>query len=421
MKNWILLICLYFFTSPLFGQVDKIMNSNIQTVLIFPKGKPLALPVIGLNTQDELLIQFDDLSANYQQYYYTIELMDMHMQPVALNPFDYTRGLTQNNIRDYTISSIAQQSYYHYSFTFPTASCRPTKSGNYLMKVYRQGRPNELVFTKRFFVVEQEAPIIASIQEPFDETMSKSHQKIQLQLDVKKIQLLQQELLHVAVLQNTRYNDILMSNAPSFIRGNQLEYNADRDFVFPAGKESRWLDLQNLRFKTERIAAIQQLGYGSRIILKPDQSRAMLPYFTFRDLNGQFMISNTELIRSEDQNDYAQVLFTYLPINGQPFQEKSLYIAGALTGNALDTNALMQWNSASKQYEKWLNLKQGYYSYNYILRDNQSPNPLHDFMWTEGDHWETENSYTIFVYYRAPGSRYDQIIGYSSLNSIQNW
>ena len=421
MKNWILLICLYFFTSPLFGQVDKIMNPNIQTVLIFPKGKPLALPVIGLNTQDELLIQFDDLSANYQQYYYTIELMDMHMQPVALNPFDYTRGLTQNNIRDYTISSIAQQSYYHYSFTFPTASCRPTKSGNYLMKVYRQGRPNELVFTKRFFVVEQEAPIIASIQEPFDETMSKSHQKIQLQLDVKKIQLLQPELLHVAVLQNTRYNDMLMSNAPSFIRGNQLEYNADRDFVFPAGKESRWLDLQNLRFKTERIAAIQQLGYGSRIILKQDQSRAMLPYFTFRDLNGQFMISNTELIRSEDQNDYAQVFFTYLPINGQPFQEKSLYIAGALTGNALDTNALMQWNSASKQYEKWLNLKQGYYSYNYILRDNQSPNPLHDFMWTEGDHWETENSYTIFVYYRAPGSRYDQIIGYSSLNSIQNW
>jgi len=421
MKNWILLICLYFFTFPLFAQVDKIVDDNIQTVLIFPKGKPLALPVIGLNTQDELLIQFDDLSANYKQYYFSIELMDRQWQPVALNPFDYTRGLTQNNIREYTISSIAQQSYFHYSFTFPSVSCRPTKSGNYLMKVYRQGRSNELVFTKRFFVVEQDVPITASIQEPFDETMSKSHQKIQLQLDVKKIQLLQPELLHAAVLQNTRFNDMLMSNTPSFIRGNQMEYNADRDFVFPAGKESRWLDMQNLRFKTDRIAAIQQLGYGSRIILKPDQSRATLPYFTFRDLNGQYMISNTELIRSEDQNDYAQVLFTYLTKNGEPFQEKSLYLAGALTRNVLDTNARMRWNSASKQYEKWLNLKQGYYSYNYILRSDQSPNPMHDFMWTEGDHWETENSYTIFVYYRAPGSRYDQIIGYSNLNSIQNW
>ena len=77
MKNWVLLICLYFLTSPLLAQVDKIMDANIQTVLIFPKGKPLALPVIGLNSQDELLIQFDDLSANYKQYYYTIELMDM--------------------------------------------------------------------------------------------------------------------------------------------------------------------------------------------------------------------------------------------------------------------------------------------------------------------------------------------------------
>jgi hypothetical protein len=421
MKNWILLICLYFFTLPLLAQVDKIMDGNIQTVLIFPKGKPLALPVIGLNTQDELLIQFDDLSADYKQYYFTIELMDFHWKPVALNPFDYIRGLAQNNIRDYNISSIAQQPYYHYSFTFPNVASRPTKSGNYLMKVYRQGRSNELVFTKRFFVVEQEVPITASIQEPFDETISKSHQKIQVQLDVKRIQLQQPELLHVAVLQNTRYNDILISNAPSFIRGNQMEYNADRDFIFPAGKESRWLDLQNLRFKTDRIATIQQLGYGSRIILKPDQSRATLPYFTFRDLNGQFIISNTELIRSEDQNDYAQVLFTYLTKNGEPFQEKSLYLAGALTANSLDTNARMQWNPANKQYEKWLTLKQGYYSYNYILRADQSPNPLHDFMWTEGDHWETENSYTIFVYYRAPGSRYDQIIGYSSLNSTQNW
>lgn len=421
MKNWILLICLYFFTSPLIAQGDKIMDANIQTVLIFPKGKPLALPIIGLNTQDELLIQFDDLSASYQQYYYTIELMDMHWKPVALNPFDYTKGLTQNNIRTYTISSIAQQSYYHYSFTFPSASCRPTKSGNYLMKVFRQGRTNELVFTKRFFVVEQEVPVTASIQEPFDEAISKSHQKIQVQLDVKRIQLLQPEMLHVAVIQNTRYNDMLISNAPSFIRGNQLEYNADRDFVFPAGKESRWLDLQNLRFKTDRIATIQQLGYGSRFILKPDQSRSNIPYFTFRDLNGQYIISNTESIRSEDQNDYAQVLFTYLPKNGEPYQEKTLYLSGALTGNVLDTNARMQWNGANKQYEKWLTLKQGYYSYNYIIRDSQAPNPMHDYMWTEGDHWETENTYTIFVYYRVAGSRYDQIIGHIPLNSIQNW
>jgi hypothetical protein len=421
MTKWILLVGLYFFTLPLKAQVEKILDANIQTVLLYPKGKPLALPVIVLNTAEELLVQFDDLSAQYQQYYFTIELMDIHWQPVALNPFDYIRGLTQNNIRDYTISSIAQQAYYHYAFSFPTVSCRPTKSGNYLMKVFRQGRANDLVFTKRFFVVEQEVPIAASIQEPFDALISKSHQKIQIALDVKKVNFLQPEFLKVAVMQNTRFNDVLISNAPSFIRGNQIEYNADRDFVFPAGKEARWLDLQNLRFKTDRIAQIQQIGNGSNIILKPDQSRASIPYYTFKDLNGQFIISNSEAIQSENQNDYAKVLFTYLPKNGLPFVGESLYLAGAMTGNLLDSNARMQWNKSLGLYEKWLNLKQGYYSYNYIIRSDQSPDPMHDFMLTEGDHWETENSYAIFVYYRVAGSRYDQIIGFSNLNSIQNW
>lgn len=418
-----LYIGLFFCCASLVAQVkvDQVLDSNIKTVLVFPKGKPLALPVIALNSEEALLIQFDDIRAQYQQYYFTIELMDIHWQPVALNPFDYIRGLTQNNIRDYTISSIAQQAYYHYSFSFPSASCRPTKSGNYLMKVYRQGSKNELVFAKRFFVVEQEVPIAASIQEPFEASISKSHQKVQLTLDVKKVSFFQPEFLQVAVVQNTRFNDALISNTPSFIRGNQIEYNADRDFVFPAGKEARWLDLQNLRFRTDRIAQIQQLGYGSNIILKPDISRATIPYFTFKDLNGQWMISNTESIRSEDQNDYARVLFTYLPNNGRPFEGESLYLAGALTGNLLDTNALMEWNPLERQYQKWLLLKQGYYSYNYILRAVQNPNPLNDFKVTEGDHWETENSYSVFVYYRVPGNRYDQIIGFSNLNSIQNW
>ena len=423
MSRYLMMLFLFFFTVPTMAQIepDKVLDSSIRSVLIFPKGKPLALPVIGLNTQEELLVQFDDLAASYKQYYFTIELMDKNWQPVPLNPFDYIKGLTQNNIRDFTISSIALQNYYHYSFVFPSATCRPTKSGNYLMKVYQQGRQNELVFSKRFFVVDQLVPLTASIQEPYDGLISRTHQKIHVSLDVKKINFLQPEFLHIGVMQNTRYNDLLFSNEPSFIRGTQIEYNADRDFVFPAGKEARWLDIQNLRFKTDRIAQIQQLGNGTNIILRPDLSRTSIAYYTFRDLNGQFIINNNESIRNEDQNDYANVLFTYLPKNNLPFNGQSLYLAGALTDNKLDSSARMLWNKSTGQYEKWLLLKQGYYSYNYILRADQNPNPHDDFSWTEGDHWETENTYTVFVYYRVAGARYDQIIGLNSLNSKQNW
>jgi hypothetical protein len=81
----------------------------------------------------------------------------------------------------------------------------------------------------------------------------------------------------------------------------------------------------------------------------------------------------------------------------------------------------MQFDVKQGVYQKTLLLKQGYYSYNYILRDRNVPYDLDDFTETEGNHFETENSYTILVYYRAPGTLNDQLLGFASINSTQNW
>jgi hypothetical protein len=35
----------------------------------------------------------------------------------------------------------------------------------------------------------------------------------------------------------------------------------------------------------------------------------------------------------------------------------------------------------------------------------------------EGNHWETENDYTIFVYYRPDGAIADQLVGVKLVNS----
>jgi hypothetical protein len=72
-------------------------------------------------------------------------------------------------------------------------------------------------------------------------------------------------------------------------------------------------------------------------------------------------------------------------------------------------------------YQKTLLLKQGYYSYNYILRDRNDPNNMDDYRETEGDHTETENEYTILVYYHTPGTLNDQLIGFTTFNTGQNW
>ena len=59
-------------------------------------------------------------------------------------------------------------------------------------------------------------------------------------------------------------------------------------------------------------------------------------------------------------------------------------------------------------------LKQGYYNYQYILQNDGNPSSQKTL---EGDYWETENSYTILIYYKSFTDRNDQLIGISQVNS----
>lgn len=400
---------------------DQNLDSNIHTILVHPEGRPRDLPIIGLNDPGTLIVSFDDFNFSYQNYFYSIELVDDQWQSVPLTPFEYTKGFAQNKINMFNVSSIAFQPYYHYQFNIPNQQCKPTKAGNYILKVFRDGNPSNIIFTRRFYVVNALIGVFGSVQEPFDGAISKTHQKIQLSLDVKQLSYFQPDQIKVVVFQNRRLNDAKTITEPSFIRGNQIEYNSDRDFIFPGGNEARWLDLQSLRLRSDRVQQIDIENGLTKVIVKPDQSKAPIPYFTFNDLNGAFIITNTESLQSEYQNDYAKVVFTYKPPNGIPYVGAHLYLIGDLTQNKLNTTSLMSFNALKGVYEKTMLLKQGYYSYQYILRDKIHPTPLDDYKETEGDHWETENSYTIFVYYTAPGARYPMIAGFSTINSRQNW
>jgi hypothetical protein len=400
---------------------DSIYQNGIHTVLIHPVNKPLAIPVVPLNEQSPLLISFDDFKNEYQDYYYSVELRNADWTAVPMSAFDYLQGFNLNKISNFSVSSIATQRYYHYEFSFPNAQVRPTQSGNYILKVFKNGNANELVFTRRFFVTEDQVSIAATVQEPFDAQISKSHQKVQLVLDIKKIPFFQTDQIKATVIQNYRFNDALTLEAPTFIRGNLLEYNSEDQFIFAAGKEARWVDIQNLRLRSDRIAEINSKADRAIVSVKPDLSRASLAYYTFNDLNGNFIISNTESLQSENQNDYATVNFTYLPKDKIPFIGHRLYLAGALTNNILNKEAEMIFDPVLGYYKKSLLLKQGYYSYNYVLREQNSFHSLDDFTETEGNHWETENNYSIMVYYRPPGARHDHIIGFGAVNSRQNW
>ena len=382
------------FSGSIFAQQnpDKVWNQNIHTVLIHPVGEALGAPIYMMSNGTPLLISFDDFAAQYQDYYFSVELMDSVWNPISMNSFEYLKGFNENKITQFSVSSIAAQKYFHYQFTFPDNNVSPKLSGNYIIKVYKDNNKDNLVFTRRMYVVDPVASVATNILEPFDGAISKTHQRISVNVDCRNIPSFQNDRITVKVIQNNRYNDPQTVTTPSFIRNTILEFNNESELLFPAGKEARWLDLQSLRLRSDRVAEIDNKGNIVTVTVKPDISRMNMGYLSYKDLNGNFLISNTESLQNETQNDYAEVLFTYLPQDHIPYLDKRLYLSGALTNNSLDPQSEMRFNAQLGLYQKRLLLKQGYYSYNYILRDRLEPNAMEDFAFTEGDHGETENN-----------------------------
>jgi hypothetical protein len=106
--------------------------------------------------------------------------------------------------------------------------------------------------------------------------------------------------------------------------------------------------------------------------------------------------------------------FSLLTPDGQPYPNRDIYIAGQLTNYEFNNETKMIFNPEKGRYENKLFLKQGYYNYTYIAVDKNDPSSRIDL---EGDYWETENSYTILVYYKGFNDRADQLLGVGRINS----
>jgi hypothetical protein len=403
----------------LFGQrlPDHVYAPTIQGVKLFQQNNQLSQPILQLNSSDQLELHFDDLVNYPKNYFYTYELCNADWTPANMNVFDYIKGFNQNRISTYRVASIAAIHYIHYQVVLPERNCEPIKSGNYLLKVFTDGDTAKLAFTKRIMVVDKQVSIGAQIQTPFDNQVYRTHQKLQFSLGVKALNLFNPQQLKVVVFQNNRWDDAVKDKQPVFIRGDVLEYNGEQDFIFAAGKEYRWADLQSFRFESDRIARVDRSKEPNEVFIKPDQPRDAVAYINFQDRNGYTEINSSESINPWWQSDYAWVNFSYLPNNRQPIFGKTLHLIGEITGNQIGDSSLMHYDATQGIYTKKLFLKQGYYSYTYATKDIKNPLESADISFTDGNYWETENEYTILVYYRSFSGRHDELVGATTINS----
>ena len=402
-----------YYTKDYLRNEDHIYKSYIKTVLLHRSGWEMTDPVINLNSEEQLQLSFDDLQADVKTYHYTVVHCNADWTKTDIWPNEYIDGFTDDVIDNYHFSFNTRQHFTHYELLFPSDKFKITLSGNYILKVYRDQDEQNIAFTCRFMVVDQQVTLTSRISKTSIIDEQDYRQDVSFSILTNQYPIAEPYRdLQVVVRQNGRWDNALNNLKPYLVKGDELDYNfTDGSNSFEGGNEFRNFSIKSLRNLSERLHDINITDTGYQVTLWPDARRTFKVYLSDKDIDGRYLIKTEDETDSQLEGDYAYVHFSlpYAPL----LAEGSLYVAGQLSAWQFNDDSRMSYNFRSKQYEATLYLKQGYYNYLYLYLPNR--NTKAECALIEGNHSDTQNSYTIYVYHRAKGTLYDQLIAVTAI------
>jgi hypothetical protein len=394
---------------------EQVNNTNLKTVQLNRSDLQLAYPILLLNSEDELIFSFDDLKGGVRNYYYTFQHCDQNWEASNLTTFDYLDGYEENTIDNYSFSFGTLQAYTHYSVNFPNDNIDFKVSGNYVVKVWEDDNRDVPLIVKRFFVWEELASINAKVYRPNLIEFRNNYQEINFTVDIRSLDVSHAlDEIRVTLFQNGRYDNAIYDSKPRMITNDLLTYDKD-DMVFPAGKEYRHFDTKTLNFQSDMVRKITKEDGKYQVYVNVDDSRLYQKYFYETDINGQYVLQADLTNDVNTEGDYAMVNFVlkypYVITSGE------LYVFGELNNNQMNDQNKMTYDYDLQQYTAQLYLKQGYYNYLYMYKGIGSSKG--ELIYTEGNHFESENDYQLFIYQHMYDRDYDRIVGCSIFNSIK--
>ncbi|HNY55896.1 MAG TPA: DUF5103 domain-containing protein [Chitinophagales bacterium] len=396
---------------------NKVYSPNIKTVQLFPKGADMAMPVLNMNQNETLELHFDDLSGKPKNYYYTVVQCHTDWTPTMMNIMEYVDGFSEANINDYDYSNGTKIPYVHYTLEFPNTDMRINYSGNYVLIVYENNKENP-VFTRRFMVAENKVIIDAGIAYPRSLYARDQYQEVVFKVNYKGFTIDNPQMeIKATVMQNYRWDNAKTDIKPQFVGMNELNFDYNGVLTFPtAGREFRFFDMRSLRFRGQNIRAFDLRDDENDVYLLFDRPQPRDKYQMIKDLNGQYYIENLDNPYYNTGADYANVHFNF--DFGGTAANGNFYVVGAFNNWSCDESSIMHYDNLDKSYAANILLKQGTYNYSYVFKDVKD-NKTDQFV-TESYYMDTENDYTILLYYTPFGERYDRLISVKYINSILN-
>ena len=387
--------------------LERIYSPLIKTVKLEVKGTDFTIPIIKLGSSDRLLLKFDELSEETKRYGYKIIHCNSDWTKSELQPFEYIQGFETGYIENYANSFNTLQRYVHYWHEFPNNIMEFKLSGNYIIKVYLDDNPDNVVMVRRFMVLEDDANIRFNVMNARNPSDIRTKQELDVFVSPKNNMSFANPSIYLKVFVQQNGNRDLHLLTHRQIKSTEIEYSFKDENIFEAGNEFRNFDFSSLRTRTRNVSNIDFINGENHIRLFPDKPRANIAYMSHNDIDGYYYIRSDNAYDFNIESDYAWVHF-YLPV---PIDlEGSYYIWGELSDWNFSTQNKMEYSKEYNSYYLKLYLKQGFYDYMIMYKSNQSlalsPSKI------EGNYSETNNKYNIYVYYRKPGDSFDSLIGF---------
>ena len=387
---------------------------KIKNLRCYPYGDETALPVVAMGTENitGLVIEFDLDSKFVPDLNIVFRFCDRNWKPMN-NVFlsNYGQSIAYN-IDFSNLPSSVQYAVYHYKGAFPDPKGYVSfpYSGKYMFFV-TDALDTSMVFASgQFYVVFPEVELNTNLKKESLEDKTYYPLELGRVFNITSKFNLPDKLFpgfvtSMEIVENQKiYNPYIVDRSFN-TNTRQFYWDGNRDFTFMIrdilpGNEYRQTDLRNTnKFPSQNVKAqFDGIEYPRFDI------------FGNRDLNGGEALTNF----NNEYADYLNVAFSFRPADNF---YGDIYLTGAFN-NWQVLPAYKMLNDGGL-YNKTIELKRGIFDYQYVTADlinGEIKNQ--DWIRLEGNFWETENVYHIFIFYQDPGfGGFDRIIAYQKLTS----
>lgn len=402
-KRIVILSFLLCIAMTLSAQRNEIFSSDIATLQVHNTQQLRAmLPVIQLNSGEQIQISFDNFRHEYHRFTYKITHCEADWSPsTQLFSSDYLEGFSDNLvIEDIQESVNTNVEYTHYSFRLPNDQCRITQSGNYKVSIYDEDE--NLMLNACFMVVDPTMHVELSSTSNTDIDFNRAHQQVEMKLKYGNLSVIApNNQIKTVVLQNGNWNDARVNMKPQFVLRDELQWQHCRGFIFDAGNNYRKFECLSVDHPTMGIETIDWDGSNYHAHLWPDLPRRN--YLYDESAQGVFVIRNSDDNGNDYLSDYVIVHFTLQT----DATNDEIYVSGGFTNYRLLPQYQMKYDAVTGNYTLSLLMKQGYYSYEYVRRNADGSIQL---LPSEGNFYQTKNQYQALIYYRGTGERTDRLM-----------